>query len=175
MTPPPVGRGEGGTFVATNHTTNYQLNQWEAADQVLRTDFNQDNQKIDAALKTNADAIAAETAARAALAETVEGKGNCKLEHFTYRGDGGHGDESPTVIDFSGRPLFFMILGDSDFAFGSWYMDGLLMDLSHNNAGQNCDWNGNQVSFYASQAGWQLNQDDVTYHVFVFYLTDTDS
>ena len=52
--------------MATNHTTNYQLNQWEATDQVLRTEFNADNAKIDAALKANADAIAAETAAREA-------------------------------------------------------------------------------------------------------------
>lgn len=36
--------------MATNHTTNYQLCQWEATDKVLRTDFNEDNQKIDAAL-----------------------------------------------------------------------------------------------------------------------------
>ena len=36
--------------MASNHTTNYQLCQWEAADKVLRTDFNQDNAKIDAAL-----------------------------------------------------------------------------------------------------------------------------
>ena len=33
-----------------NYTQNYQLNQWEAADRVLREDFNRDNQKIDAAL-----------------------------------------------------------------------------------------------------------------------------
>ena len=36
--------------MATNHTTNYQLCQWEATDKVLRTDFNEDNAKIDAAL-----------------------------------------------------------------------------------------------------------------------------
>ena len=73
--------------MASNHTTNYNLNQWEATDKVLRTDFNEDNAKIDAALKTNADAIAAETAARtaavsskadaatvAALSQTVSGK-----------------------------------------------------------------------------------------------------
>ena len=29
--------------MSTNHTTNYDLCQWEATDQVLRTDFNQDN------------------------------------------------------------------------------------------------------------------------------------
>ena len=33
-----------------NETINYQLNQWEATDDFLRTDFNEDNAKIDAAL-----------------------------------------------------------------------------------------------------------------------------
>ena len=36
--------------MASNQTQNYGLNQWEATDQVLRTEFNADNQKIDAAL-----------------------------------------------------------------------------------------------------------------------------
>ena len=36
--------------MAANQTTNYQLNQWEATDQILRTDFNADNAKVDAAL-----------------------------------------------------------------------------------------------------------------------------
>ena len=36
--------------MSTNHTSNYNLCQWEPSDQVLRTDFNADNAKIDAAL-----------------------------------------------------------------------------------------------------------------------------
>ena len=36
-------------------TSNYQLCQWEANDRVLRTDFNADNAKIDAALAAKAD------------------------------------------------------------------------------------------------------------------------
>jgi len=36
--------------MSTNHTTNYNLCQWEAEDQVKRTDFNTDNAKLDAAL-----------------------------------------------------------------------------------------------------------------------------
>lgn len=36
--------------MATNHTEHYGLSQWEATDAVLRTDFNQDNAKIEAAL-----------------------------------------------------------------------------------------------------------------------------
>ena len=37
--------------MASNYTENYGLCQWEATDQVLRTDFNEDNQRIDAAIK----------------------------------------------------------------------------------------------------------------------------
>ena len=33
------------------YTEHYQLNQWDAADRVLREDFNRDNQKIDTALE----------------------------------------------------------------------------------------------------------------------------
>lgn len=36
--------------MASNYTTNFGLCQWEAADQVQRTDFNQDNAKIEAAI-----------------------------------------------------------------------------------------------------------------------------
>ena len=39
-------------------TTNYQLCQWDGEDRILRTDFNEDNAKIDAALKSHANSIA---------------------------------------------------------------------------------------------------------------------
>ena len=44
-------------------TGNYQLNQWESADRIRMEDFNGDNAKIDAALKGQAEALAAEAAA----------------------------------------------------------------------------------------------------------------
>ena len=40
--------------MASNHTPNYNLNQWQATDRVIRTDFNKDNAKIDAALAAGA-------------------------------------------------------------------------------------------------------------------------
>ena len=43
--------------MATNYTTNYQLNQWEPTDAVQRVDFNADNAKIDAALKSLSDQV----------------------------------------------------------------------------------------------------------------------
>ena len=36
--------------MASKYTENYGLCQWEATDQVLRTEFNEDNQKVDTAL-----------------------------------------------------------------------------------------------------------------------------
>ena len=66
--------------MASNHTEHFSLNQWQADDQVLRTDFNEDNAKIDSALKDLAaaqaekadqsalDALAAEVAKKAATA-----------------------------------------------------------------------------------------------------------
>jgi len=53
----------------SNFTPNYQLNQWNADDRVLRTDFNADNAKIDAALGKKA-----EQSALAALQTKVSGK-----------------------------------------------------------------------------------------------------
>ena len=48
--------------MASNQTENYGLNQWEATDQVVRTDFNSDNLKIDAALHSMAETHDADVA-----------------------------------------------------------------------------------------------------------------
>ena len=56
--------------MASNYTENYGLCQWEATDAVLRTDFNEDNQKIDTALKTQAGSISDLTAQMANKANT---------------------------------------------------------------------------------------------------------
>ena len=41
--------------MATNHTTNYQLNLWEPEDSFLREEFNENSKKIDGALGAKAD------------------------------------------------------------------------------------------------------------------------
>ena len=66
-------------------TTNYQLCQWDGDDRILRTDFNEDNAKIDAALKQQANSIAginsalpgkADAATVTSLTNTVNQKAN---------------------------------------------------------------------------------------------------
>jgi len=59
--------------MASNYTSNYNLCQWEASDKVLRTEFNEDNAKIDAAIKA-VDNSKASTSALNSLKATVNGK-----------------------------------------------------------------------------------------------------
>ena len=68
-----------------NQTPNYALNQWEADDEVLRADFNADNQKIEAAI----------LAAR---------KAPCCV-HGTYVGNGG-----TVTVDLGFRPSFIVVI-----------------------------------------------------------------
>ena len=56
--------------MASNYTEQYKLCQWEETDAVLRTDFNEDNQKIDAALKTQEGSISSLSSQMANKANT---------------------------------------------------------------------------------------------------------
>ena len=64
--------------MARNQTEYCQLSQWDASDQVLRTEFNGDNAKIDAALRAHSDAIAGKAAQSTvnSLTQTVNAKAN---------------------------------------------------------------------------------------------------
>ena len=53
-------------------TANYQLNQWEASDDFLRTDFNEDNAKIDAALALKCEVIVGSYIGDNAKERTIE-------------------------------------------------------------------------------------------------------
>ena len=77
--------------MASNQTSNYGLNQWEATDQVLRTEFNDDNQKIDGALA---------------------GKGNCQIVYGGYQATNTSGNNGACTLTFPGKPLLLMILDD---------------------------------------------------------------
>lgn len=71
--------------MASNYTENYGLCQWEATDAVLRADFNEDNQKIDTALKTQAGNISDLTAQMANKANT--GAVNSLAEEVAQKAD----------------------------------------------------------------------------------------
>ena len=101
--------------MAANQTTNYQLNQWEATDQVLRTDFNADNAKIDAALAGKVDQAALDnlesavdtlTGTTASLSATHNGR----VYTSSYTGNG----SASKTISFPARPMLVNIMGSSN-------------------------------------------------------------
>ena len=57
------------------HTQNYQLSRWAKDDRIMMEDFNADNEKIDAALKANADAVGALQTGKADAAALSEETG----------------------------------------------------------------------------------------------------
>lgn len=79
--------------MASNHTQHYGLCQWEATDGVLRVDFNEDNQKIDRALKTLVDKTLA-------LEALISQCGNCGVYTTSYVGTGASGQSSPNTLTF---------------------------------------------------------------------------
>lgn len=145
--------------MASNFTKNYSLCQWEATDAVLRTDFNEDNAKMDVAL--------------AILAEQVDGKAeqstvsnlvstrNCQVYFTTYIGTGS-GSNSFT---FPARPLLVMAMG-----LGIWLtvMQGQSQGQSRNGVTRSgyvdAFWSGNSVTWSVSNdQDLQCNRKDTQY------------
>ena len=101
--------------MAANQTTNYQLNQWEATDQVLRTDFNADNAKVDAAL----DALAGQMAEKADTSlfttlsgtiNTLSATHNARVYISSYTGNG----TASRTFSFPARPMLVNIMGSNN-------------------------------------------------------------
>ena len=80
-----------------SYTTNYQLHQWEAEDDFLRTDFNEDFAKIDAAIK---EVETAANTALTALTTTVNGKAEVDTGRYT-----GNGDEQTITLGYTPRAV----------------------------------------------------------------------
>ena len=176
--------------MASSYTTNYQLNQWSAADQVLRTEFNADNSKVDAALKTNADAIAAETAARTAalgqkadqsalssLTQTVSGHaaaltqlGNCQLYHTTYVGPGTSGYDAPNSLTFPHKPYVLFVGGENEqFIAIRGVRSALGLRRATPHATVKPTWSDRGISWYSNYLDeaeiYQCNVSGETYYV----------
>jgi len=158
--------------MASNYTPNYSLCQWEADDQVLRTEFNADNAKIDAALKSLSTTVngKASTSALNSLKTTVNGKASqSDLDSLkstvnslsgTVSGQGttltkkgncqievtsytGNGAATRTHT-FSRKPLMFFISGDAQITVAY----GCTRTYNHGDSsfGVGVAWSGNSVT-----------------------------
>ena len=157
-------------------TEHYGLNQWELADRIRMEDFNGDNEKVDAALKGQAEALAAETAAREELAAAVAACGNCKIAYGTYTGNGNYGSDHPNCLTFPFEPKLVIvqnksvasaqISGSNSMSWGmmtairplnGFILDGVSWTLR-------LTWSGNSLSWYNTiNAELQMNESGSTY------------
>ena len=172
--------------MASNYTTNYRLCQWEASDKVLRTEFNADNAKIDAAIKAVDDRLTTVAAGKvstselAALKNTVTSQGtalslrNCRFVTGSYTGTGEYGVSAPNSLTFQQKPVFLCVTGGST---------ALVLHLVRGQTAQNVStgstagtlsvsWGDRSVSWYVQEpigtrvaADCQMNAN-TTYHYF---------
>ena len=143
------------------NTSNYGLKRWDPKDRILHTEFNDNWEKIDTALKGNADGVAA-------LQTALASCGNCQIGIFTYTGTGSRGEEYPTVFFVRGRGTFFAAQGGASegslivYDSGSAQIQDALLS-----------WSGNQLSIVSSNnAKYQLNTDNSLYWVLALYQMD---
>ena len=129
--------------MASNQTSNYGLNQWEATDQVLRTDFNQDNAKLDAALKGLADKDTALEGTLASQAAAISKLGNCRIQCITYTGSG----SGSRLFTFSGKPLFVSAVGAGYSLTAIQGISQLVCAGRGTVEAHTATWSGNSVTF----------------------------
>ena len=146
-----------------NKTANFQLTQWEKTDRILMEEFNSDNEKIDTALKSSADKVAA-------LQTALASCGNCRITISNYKGTGTLGEAHPTSLTFAEPPLLVFVLGpESGFMARGRAMNAF---QSSSNATPTTTWSADQktVSWYTPyDAKYQLNTKDAVYQVLCFY------
>lgn len=159
--------------MASNFTANYGLSQWEAEDAVRRVDFNEDNAKIDAAIKAVDRRVdgKADVSALNGLSSRVDGLsstvssqgsslsshgsaisrlGNCQIYTGTYTGDG----SGARSLSFPGYPVyvylrdtsskeFLSFLRGANYASGSYTSTALIPGTW---SSRGLSWEGNSMN-----------------------------
>ena len=151
----------------SNQTTNYQLSQWAKSDQVKMEDFNADNAKLDGALGDHEERVAA-------LEALAPHWGNCQVYTASYTGDGIYGEGHPNTLTFPKKPVLATIYTQNGRAEFHIFPN----DINYSYSTPSRDykiyitWNGNTVSWYATDVSIQMNHINSIYHVIAFLAMD---
>ena len=169
-----------------DHTQNYQLSRWAKDDRIMMEDFNADNEKIDAALKANADAVSAlevgkvDTAtfadlqaAVSALAANLGVHGhNCRIAYGSYVGSGTYGESTPNSLTFDFYPVLVTI--GSDITAKSGRNPSVLLRGRSKGSPEGSEkemlltWSDSGISWYNSEhEDYQNNHSGRTYYYVV--------
>ena len=143
-----------------NYTPNYQLHQWAPEDKFLRTDFNEDLNKIDTALDKLAQAE-----------QLLEGKINeCRLYTYTYTGTGSYNEANPCSLHFPIKPALVVIVGHFAAAIITAGSNHLIAISAGETISNNASWSedGKVLTWYTyNSEDSQMNSAGWTYQVAV--------
>lgn len=137
-------------------TEHYQLCLWEKDDPVLRTDFNENNEKLDAILA-----------------------GQLQFAAGEYTGDGKAGKEHPNRIEFPFKPLLVVVNDPTSSNYGGmlWLRGASGGPSFHNSStvtAVSLIWEDHAVSWYDSSGSLyiQLSKAGITYTYFALGVLD---
>ena len=129
-------------------------------------EFNDNWDKIDTALKGNADGVAA-------LQTALAGAGNCEIGMISYTGTGKNGDSNPTTVTFPKMPAGFFLCGAKNYLVvrgGDTHACLIYYTGSYTYMSQvPVSWEGNQFRFSNTKPSYQLNEEGVPYWGLAFY------
>ena len=152
--------------MASQQTPNYRLSRWAGTDRILVEEFNDNWDKIDTALKGNADKAAA-------LQTALAGAGNCEIGMISYTGTGKNGDSNPTTVTFPKMPAGFFLCGSEAYLVvrgGDTHACLIYYTGSYTNVDYvTVSWTGNQFQFSYSKPTFQLNEKGKSYWGLAFY------
>ena len=158
-----------------DYTEHYQLHQWQPQDKFLRTDFNEDLQKIDTALEALRNST---TEQSTALAQ----KGNSLIVQGSYTGNGTSGSAHKSKLTFDRPPLLIIICPHVQYSRSELDRFVLLRNAPWsftitNSANSTCTitWSGNSVSWYGYNDFYQANRNGEIYHYIAFFAADKDA
>ena len=152
--------------MASNYTEHYGLCQWEATDQVLREEFNQNNAKMDAELNTLAQMVIQQKEVLEKQQESITKLGNGQLYITNYTGDG---ETKIMSYTFPHKPIVVMIMsmwtGFLSNASDIIACQGKIIPVVGHN-GLEITWEANTMSwFYDGSAEVLLNYPNRIYQI----------
>lgn len=158
--------------MASNYTEHYGLCQWEATDQVLREEFNEDNIKVDEALKTLADENITLESAVAAVAAAA---GNCEVYVTSYVGNDTFGESNPNTLTFPAKPVLVMIAGSDILGFTTCNFQSMICIRAGSSSYCQVSWSqdGKTMSWFSRDGiEKQLNSSLRTYPVTIWTMKE---
>ena len=137
-------------------TANYDLPTWEQDDAIRMKDFNDLTGKLDAALKSGADANASASAALTALLADVGSGHNCRAIAGSYTGAGTYGAANKITLQTDFTPLLVLITNPGESAnlhLLVWLRGMTAGDNGYSGRTVALEWGERSVAWYSTVSG----------------------